>query len=74
MKKRLFAATLACILLIAFTGSAFAMQYEITPFANAVISGGLTKVSGSNYRLQGIIKGSADDYLTMVDCLMKLDT
>ena len=69
MKKRLFAATLACILLIAF-----AMQYEITPFANAVISGGLTKVSGSNYRLQGIIKGSADDYLTMVDCIMKLDT
>lgn len=74
MKKRLFAVTLACLMLLAFSGSAFALQHEITPFANAVISGSLTKQSGSNYRLQGIIKGSANDYLTIKAVLYKVSS
>jgi hypothetical protein len=65
MKKRLFAATLACLMLLAFSGSAFAESKAIQPYAYGTVEGGLTPQGGGKYTLWGAIKGMPDDSMSI---------
>lgn len=60
MRKRLISMAVIMVTMLLCCGNAFAQEHEITPYASATITGGLSSLGSGEYQIWGRIQGARE--------------